>query len=605
MIRSAPSISTTGRGRPTRAGGSRAAGRPRGRRAAARRARARGPSRRRRWQSACRVPPPMGVVVRPVSSWRDLQEFIELPYRLHSNSAVLGAPAASRAPPVPDAAAERASSRTATRSCSSPGATGASSAASAPSTTTTSTRSTATAGACSASSSSRTSRRSCRRCSTPPRRGCAAHGRDRMIGPMDFTMNDECGVLIEGFERTPLIKQPWHPPYYPSAVEEARAGQGDGPAHVGARDRRTATKILPVDLQARRRRSSRATASRPAQDVAALAAQGHGPLRRGLQRGLERELGLRRRYSKQDLDATTPRSCSSSSTSNWAWSPRPPTARRRRRDHGARHQPGAGEDERAAAAVRLVALPAQGRNDRPRARRLPRRQAASTSTRAWRRRCTSSTSTPRRGDAAEVGRDGLDPRDQPNMNRAMEAMGGRIVRRFRVYERELVRAPLSPARHPLGFGHGPHRVPEGLPADVQVGPAGPLHPRPSVVPVADLPAGDRACCSRSASGRVGLLDRRSAYALGGYAFWTLDRVLDPPRRSSTSSPRTGSARACTGWSTASTTTTRTTRCGSSCRPRPRCRWRWSSTALFWLVLGADRRVRVRRRLPRRATWPTT
>lgn len=46
-------------------------------------------------------------------------------------------------------------------------------------------------------------------------------GRDRMIGPMDFTMNDESGVLIEGFERTPMIRQPWQPPYYARLLEEA------------------------------------------------------------------------------------------------------------------------------------------------------------------------------------------------------------------------------------------------------------------------------------------------------------------------------------------------------------------------------------------------
>ena len=34
-------------------------------------------------------------------------------------------------------------------------------------------------------------------------------------------------------------------------------------------------------------------------------------------------------------------------------------------------------------------------------------------------------------------RDGLDPRDQQPMNRAMEGMGGEIVRRYRVYERSL------------------------------------------------------------------------------------------------------------------------------------------------------------------------
>jgi GNAT superfamily N-acetyltransferase len=46
-------------------------------------------------------------------------------------------------------------------------------------------------------------------------------GRDRMIGPMDFTMNDEVGVLVEGYEREPFIKQPWHPPYYRELCEGA------------------------------------------------------------------------------------------------------------------------------------------------------------------------------------------------------------------------------------------------------------------------------------------------------------------------------------------------------------------------------------------------
>jgi hypothetical protein len=49
----------------------------------------------------------------------------------------------------------------------------------------------------------------------------AEKGRSHMIGPMDYTMNDECGVLIEGFDREPMIKQPWHPPYYQQRMEEA------------------------------------------------------------------------------------------------------------------------------------------------------------------------------------------------------------------------------------------------------------------------------------------------------------------------------------------------------------------------------------------------
>jgi GNAT superfamily N-acetyltransferase len=38
---------------------------------------------------------------------------------------------------------------------------------------------------------------------------------------MDFTMNDEAGILIEGFDRPPILRQPWHPPYYGRRLEEA------------------------------------------------------------------------------------------------------------------------------------------------------------------------------------------------------------------------------------------------------------------------------------------------------------------------------------------------------------------------------------------------
>ena len=52
-----------------------------------------------------------------------------------------------------------------------------------------------------------------------------ARGCDRMVGPMDFSMNDESGILIDGFERPPLIKMPWHPPYYQRRCEEAGLGK--------------------------------------------------------------------------------------------------------------------------------------------------------------------------------------------------------------------------------------------------------------------------------------------------------------------------------------------------------------------------------------------
>lgn len=44
-------------------------------------------------------------------------------------------------------------------------------------------------------------------------------GRERILGPMDFTTNDEIGILIEGFERQPMILEPWHPPYYQRLIE--------------------------------------------------------------------------------------------------------------------------------------------------------------------------------------------------------------------------------------------------------------------------------------------------------------------------------------------------------------------------------------------------
>jgi hypothetical protein len=44
-------------------------------------------------------------------------------------------------------------------------------------------------------------------------------GRDRMVGPMDFTTNDECGVLVEGHDMLPTILTNWHHRYYPALLE--------------------------------------------------------------------------------------------------------------------------------------------------------------------------------------------------------------------------------------------------------------------------------------------------------------------------------------------------------------------------------------------------
>jgi GNAT superfamily N-acetyltransferase len=49
-----------------------------------------------------------------------------------------------------------------------------------------------------------------------------ARGRDRMLGPLDFSTNHECGVLVEGHELAPQILENWHHPYYRDLLE----GQG-------------------------------------------------------------------------------------------------------------------------------------------------------------------------------------------------------------------------------------------------------------------------------------------------------------------------------------------------------------------------------------------
>lgn len=44
-------------------------------------------------------------------------------------------------------------------------------------------------------------------------------GRDHMIGPLNFTTNHECGLLVEGHELRPQILEDWHHPYLAPLLE--------------------------------------------------------------------------------------------------------------------------------------------------------------------------------------------------------------------------------------------------------------------------------------------------------------------------------------------------------------------------------------------------
>jgi hypothetical protein len=93
------------------------------------------------------------------------------------------------------------------------------------------------------------------------RRWLTAHGCDAMVGPQDFTMNDECGVLVEGHERPPIIGTGWHHRHYPELLEGGGLskamdlymwelhieGREKGPAgHLGARRQAPAGARHPI-----------------------------------------------------------------------------------------------------------------------------------------------------------------------------------------------------------------------------------------------------------------------------------------------------------------------------------------------------------------------
>lgn len=46
------------------------------------------------------------------------------------------------------------------------------------------------------------------------------HGMEKMAGPMNPSTNDECGLLVEGFDATPCLMMPFNPRYYPSLMED-------------------------------------------------------------------------------------------------------------------------------------------------------------------------------------------------------------------------------------------------------------------------------------------------------------------------------------------------------------------------------------------------
>ncbi|MGV9878856.1 N-acetyltransferase family protein [Streptomyces sp. NPDC003006] len=82
----------------------------------------------------------------------------------------------------------------------------------------------------------------------------AERGLDRMLGPLSFSTNDECGVLVDGFDGPPTVLMPYNRPYYSALLEGCgfvkamdllsyrvpMSCDGEPPAAVG----RTAEQVL-------------------------------------------------------------------------------------------------------------------------------------------------------------------------------------------------------------------------------------------------------------------------------------------------------------------------------------------------------------------------
>lgn len=50
-------------------------------------------------------------------------------------------------------------------------------------------------------------------------------GGDKIVGPINLTTNDTCGLLVEGFDRPPMAMMPYNPPYYIDLISQAGFAQ--------------------------------------------------------------------------------------------------------------------------------------------------------------------------------------------------------------------------------------------------------------------------------------------------------------------------------------------------------------------------------------------
>lgn len=84
-----------------------------------------------------------------------------------------------------------------------------------------------------------------------------AKGGDRIIGPVNLTTNDTCGLLVDGFGAPPMAMMPYNPPYYLNLIEKAGyAKKVDLRAYLVTTDTASRRSVMLLDkLEERLKRS--------------------------------------------------------------------------------------------------------------------------------------------------------------------------------------------------------------------------------------------------------------------------------------------------------------------------------------------------------------
>ena len=263
---------------------------------------------------------------------------------------------------------------------------------------------------------------------------CRSRGCDRMVGPMCFQINDEAGVLIEGFDREPLIREPWNPPYYQARCEA-------GPGLIKAMD------LFGWDLSINDRERMNPILPK----VAERAHTKHGiTIRHMSRRHLRRDMDEFAKvynaawshnwgfvpYSKADLDAYTI-DMQLVFSRDWFMIAEQEGKTVAMAITDPRHPPGLQEDAGPAAAAGLVVLP-HARDGSSTGCRvgflgvLPEYQHTGVAAALYLAHFdVAEHARQKHGEASFI----LEVNS--SMNRGLEAMGGRMVKRWRVYERLL------------------------------------------------------------------------------------------------------------------------------------------------------------------------